>query len=125
MRTDKDIPAMSSETASNEWMGLVRRNIWTNQRLPLIFSNQPGFDQLDCSLKHATTLDIFFFSRAKTFICIKLWLRISAQCSRCQLGCSIAPVVKIFHVFQVVATGAYYQKLEFENHKKTIFLMVA
>ena len=28
-----------------------------------------------------------------------------------------ALVVKIFHVFQVVATGAYNLKLEFENHK--------
>ena len=27
-------------------------------------------------------------------------------------------MVKIFHLFQVVATGAYYPKLEFENHKK-------
>ena len=36
-----------------------------------------------------------------------------------------APVVKIFHVNQEVATGAYYPKLEFENHKKTIFLLVA
>ena len=32
-----------------------------------------------------------------------------------------APVVKIFHVFQVVATGAYYPKLEFENHKNQYF----
>ena len=29
-----------------------------------------------------------------------------------------APVVKIFHVNQEVATGAYCPKLEFENHKK-------
>ena len=86
----------------------------------------------------------------------------SAQCSRCQLGCSgtqnfpcisgncyrsilseirvsksqamesaamdngpavnwDAPVVKIFHVFQVIARGAYYPKLEFENHKNQYF----
>ena len=32
-----------------------------------------------------------------------------------------APVLKIFHVFQVVATGAYYPKLEFENHKNQHF----
>ena len=32
-----------------------------------------------------------------------------------------APVVKIFQVFQVVATGAYYLKLEFENHKNQYF----
>ena len=32
-----------------------------------------------------------------------------------------APVVKIFHVFQVIATGAYYPKLEFENHKNQYF----
>ena len=32
-----------------------------------------------------------------------------------------ALVVKIFHVFQVVATGAYYPKLEFENHKNQYF----
>ena len=31
---------------------------------------------------------------------------------------SNAPVVKISHVFQVVATGAHHLKLEFENHKK-------
>ena len=34
-----------------------------------------------------------------------------------------ALVVKISHVFQAVATGAYCPILEFENHKKTIFLM--
>ena len=32
-----------------------------------------------------------------------------------------APVVKIFHVFWAVATGAYYPKLEFENHKNQRF----
>ena len=32
-----------------------------------------------------------------------------------------APVVKIFHVNQEVATGAYCQKLEFENPKKQYF----
>ena len=32
-----------------------------------------------------------------------------------------APVVKIFHVFWAVATGAYYPKLEFENHKNQYF----
>ena len=31
------------------------------------------------------------------------------------------PVVKIFHVFQVIATGAYCPKLEFENHKNQYF----
>ena len=31
------------------------------------------------------------------------------------------PVVKIFHVFWAVATGAYYPKLEFENHKNQYF----
>ena len=35
------------------------------------------------------------------------------------------PVVKIFHVFQVIATGAYCPKLEFENHKEPTFLLVA
>ena len=34
------------------------------------------------------------------------------------------PVVKIVHVFQVIATVAYYPKLVFENHKNQ-FLMVA
>ena len=33
-----------------------------------------------------------------------------------------APVVKIFHAFQVIATGAYYPYLEFENHKNQYFL---
>ena len=32
-----------------------------------------------------------------------------------------ALVVKSFHVFEVVATGAYYPKLEFENHKNQYF----
>ena len=32
-----------------------------------------------------------------------------------------APVVEKFHVFQVVATGAYYPKLEFENYKNQYF----
>ena len=32
-----------------------------------------------------------------------------------------APVVKIFHVNQEVATGAYCPKLEFENPKKQYF----
>ena len=31
------------------------------------------------------------------------------------------PVVKIFHVFQVIATGAYYPKSEFEKHKNQYF----
>ena len=31
------------------------------------------------------------------------------------------PVFKIFHVFQVVATGAYYPKLELESHKNQYF----
>ena len=30
-------------------------------------------------------------------------------------------MVKIFHVFWAVATGAYYPKLEFENHKNQYF----
>ena len=32
-----------------------------------------------------------------------------------------APVVKIVHVIPGVATGAYYPKLEFENHKNQQF----
>ena len=32
-----------------------------------------------------------------------------------------ALVFKISQVFQVVATGAYYPKLEFENHKNQYF----
>ena len=36
-----------------------------------------------------------------------------------------ALVVKIFDVFQVIATGAYYPILEFEDQYKPIFLMVA
>ena len=32
-----------------------------------------------------------------------------------------APAVEQFHVFQVVATGAYYPKVEFENHKNQYF----
>ena len=42
-----------------------------------------------------------------------------AQCSRAVN--QDAPVVKISHVFQAVATGAYCLKLEFENHKKQYF----
>ena len=30
-------------------------------------------------------------------------------------------MVKIFHVFQVIAIGAYYPKLEFKNHKNQYF----
>ena len=42
----------------------------------------------------------------------------TAQWSRCQLGC---PGSQNFHVFQLVATGAYYPKLEFEKHKNQHF----
>ena len=43
----------------------------------------------------------------------------TAQWSRCQLGCSCGK--NFFHVFWADATGAYYPKLEFENHKNQYF----
>ena len=46
----------------------------------------------------------------------------SAQWSRCQLGCSGS---QNFPCIWAVATGAYYPKVEFENHKKTLFLLAA